>query len=94
MTPASRTRWQMLVRLLSVSLGGYALASLVGAAIAFLLPWCCAWTRADAVLTGSLLGFAFYLAAALWLFNLRRVRVAALVSLAAIGLVYLMPIAQ
>ncbi|KAF1042159.1 MAG: hypothetical protein GAK35_02859 [Herbaspirillum frisingense] len=63
--------WRLALRFLAAGLGGYAWASLAATAIAFAMPWCCGWSRAEGVLTGSLLGFAFYLGAAIWAFSAR-----------------------
>ena len=64
-------RWSIASRVLAAALGGYALAALLSSALALLLPRVSNASRADAVLTASLLSFAVYTVAALWVFHAR-----------------------
>lgn len=64
-------RWSIASRVLAAALGGYALAALLSSALALLLPRISNASRADAVLIASLLSFAVYTVAALWVFHAR-----------------------
>lgn len=64
-------RWSIASRVLAAALGGYALAALLSSALALLLPRVSNASRADAVLIASLLSFAVYTVAALWVFHAR-----------------------
>lgn len=66
MRPASSAA-SIVSRIAAAVLGGYALATISGAAIARFLPL----SRADAVLTAMLCAFAVHAAAALWAFAAR-----------------------
>jgi hypothetical protein len=77
------SRWRqalVLLRVLAAVLGGYVLASVAAMAVAFIMPWCCGWSRAEGVLAGSLLSFAFYLAVVIWVFSARMGSVLALTA--------------
>lgn len=63
---SARYRWMVVSRLLAATVGGYAVASLCGAAIAFGLPLVSALTLADGVVIGTMLGFIVH--AALFVF--------------------------
>ncbi|RAI59704.1 DUF3649 domain-containing protein [Roseicella frigidaeris] len=54
----------VLSRSLAAVLGGYAVAALAATALALWLPT----SRAEAVLTGTMLSFALYAGAVLWVF--------------------------
>lgn len=64
-------RWGVASRVLAAGLGGYALAALGSSALALLLVRASLLARADAVLWSSLLSFALYAVAALWVFSAR-----------------------
>lgn len=86
MTSGLRHRWQVLLRVLVASLGGYAFASLAATAIALMAPWCLGWSRAEGVLTGTLLSFVFYLVAVLWVFSVRSVLLVSMACLTVVSL--------
>lgn len=65
-------RWMVLSRLLAATAGGYVVASLASAAIAFGLPLVCSLTLADGVVIGTMLGFVVH--AALFVFAFSPVR--------------------
>lgn len=65
--PALRYRLGIASRAAAAILGGYALAASVTAAASLLLPL----ARADAVITATLLSFAVYACAVLWVFAAR-----------------------
>lgn len=90
MSTRRRSAGDIVLRLLAASVGGYALASLAGIALAFAMPWCCGWSRAEGVLAGSLLSFIAYLAAALWAFATRSLVVMGGLVVAGIGLLLLL----
>ncbi|TDS82196.1 PepSY-associated TM helix domain-containing protein [Comamonas sp. JUb58] len=75
-TVGLRYRLQVSSRVLAACLGGYAVAGLLAAALAVLLPRFSGLSAAEAVLAASLLGFVFYTVAALWVFSLRSARYA------------------
>jgi len=56
----ARYRWMVVSRLVAGTLGGYAVASLLGAWLAFALPRWFALTLADGVVIGTMLGFAVH----------------------------------
>lgn len=60
-TPA----WSVVARVLLALFGAYVLANLAAIALSLLLPT----TRADAVMTGMLLSYIFWVAAAIWVFS-------------------------
>jgi len=66
-TNASRYRLGVASRALAAIGGGYAVAALATAVLAILLPM----TRADAVLAATMLSFAIYACAAIWVFAAR-----------------------
>lgn len=66
-----RERLGVASRVLAATVGGYALASLVASALAAALPLLTPASRADGVQIASLLSFAFYTAAAIWVFSTR-----------------------
>ena len=68
-TPVSETHYRIgiALRVLAASLGGYVLTALVTALLAHALPA----TRAQAVLTATMLSFAFYAAIVVWVFTVR-----------------------
>lgn len=68
---AAAWRWSIASRVVAAALGGYALAALLSSALALLLPRVSNASRADAVLIASLLSFAVYTVAALWVFHAR-----------------------
>lgn len=72
-TPAAtrRERLGIASRVLAATVGGYALASLAASALAAALPLLTAASRADGVVIASLLSFAFYAVAAIWVFSTR-----------------------
>ena len=60
-------RWQVASRAFAAIVGGYVAANATAAAFARLLPM----PRADAVLTGVLCSFLFYVTAVVWVFSTR-----------------------
>lgn len=56
----ARYRWSVVSRLAAGTLGGYAVASLLGAWLAFALPRWFALTLADGVVIGTMLGFVVH----------------------------------
>lgn len=56
----ARYRWMVVSRLVAGTLGGYAVASLAGACLAFVLPRWFALTLADGVVIGTMLGFVVH----------------------------------
>ena len=67
-------RLAIAARIALAALGGYALAGLASAALALALPM----DRADAASTATMLSFAVYAAAVLWVFGARRLATAAI----------------
>ena len=61
-------RWSVASRALAATVGGYALAALLSAMLALLLPRISDASRADAVLIATLLSFVIYTVVALWVF--------------------------
>ncbi len=62
--------WRLLSLTGAAIFGGYALASAAAIFLGAVLPM----ARAEAVLAGTLLSFAVYTAAIIWVFTVRRVR--------------------
>lgn len=62
------TGWRLVSLIGAALIGGYALATATGILLGSALPM----PRSDAVMTGNLISFAVYTAAALWVFNLRK----------------------
>ncbi|WP_202412639.1 hypothetical protein [Duganella lactea] len=60
---------KVVARLLAAVLGGYALASLCAALLAFALPLAFGLTLADGVVIGSMLGFVVHAAWFVWAFS-------------------------
>jgi len=56
----ARYRWMVVSRLAAGTLGGYAVASLLGAWLAFVLPAWFGITLADGVVIGTMLGFVVH----------------------------------
>ena len=85
-----RARLAVAARVLLAVLGGYALAALATAGLALTLPM----ARAEAVTTATLLSFAIYAGAVVWVFAARRLASAcvglAVPALALGGLVWLL----
>ncbi|MDR6586003.1 hypothetical protein HBH1_00060 [Herbaspirillum sp. BH-1] len=79
-TTGSRSGRELLLRLLVAALGGYAWAALAAVTLSWGLPWCCGWSRAQGVLTGSLSSVVFYLLAVVWAFSTHRLHLALLIS--------------
>lgn len=75
-------RWAVASRVLAAIFGGYLLTSLITALLGFLLPG----PRAEAVLTATMLGFAFYAGIVVWVFSASTATRAWRGLLAAIGL--------
>lgn len=69
--PAPGYRRAIASRVLAAVVGGYGVAGLLSSALAVLLPRLTSASAADGVLLASLLGFAFYTAAAVWVFAAR-----------------------
>lgn len=61
---SSLRRWALLSRVVAALAGGYALAALATVFLSAALPL----QRADAVLTATMLSFALYAAAIIWVF--------------------------
>ena len=70
----ARARLAIAARIALAVFGGYGLAGLATAALALALPM----GRTDAASTATMLSFAVYAAAALWMFAARRLVTAAL----------------
>ncbi len=66
-TPPVSYRLAVTSRVLAAVVGGYLMASLAAVCLALWLPT----SRADAVVTGMMSSFAFYLLAVLWCFACR-----------------------
>ncbi len=58
-------------RVLAAAVGGYALAWLATAVLSLLLPRVSSASRAEAVLTATMLSFALYTVAVIWVFSAR-----------------------
>lgn len=58
-------------RAIAGALGGYALASLVTAVLSLALPLLTGTSRASALLTATMLSFAVYALAVVWVFSAR-----------------------
>lgn len=59
-------------RAIAGALGGYALASLVTAVLSLALPLLTGTSRASALLTATMLSFAVYALAVVWVFSARN----------------------
>ena len=70
-TVSGAYRLGILSRVLAASLGGYALAALLSSVLALALPHVAGVSRANSVLTASLLSFVIYTVIALWVFCAR-----------------------
>lgn len=68
MDPSLRYRLAVASRVVAAIVGGYGLAASATALLSLLLPL----TRADAVITATLLSFTVYTCAALWVFATRN----------------------
>jgi len=68
----ARYRWMVVSRLLAATAGGYAVASLFGALMAFGLPQVSGLTLADGVVIGTMLGFVVH--AGLFVFAFSPIR--------------------
>lgn len=64
-------RFMVASRAIAGALGGYALASLVTAVLSLALPLLTGASCASALLTATLLSFAVYAAAVIWVFSAR-----------------------
>lgn len=64
-------RFMVASRAIAGALGGYALASLVTAVLSLALPLLTGASRASALLTATLLSFAVYAVAVIWVFSAR-----------------------
>lgn len=83
MTVTMMARLQVVLRLLAAIVGGYAVASLAAAALAFALPLLFGLTLADGVVIGSMLGFVLHAGLAVLAFSplpVGRVRLAMLAA--------------
>lgn len=71
--PGSPARYRLMVasRAIAGAFGGYALASLVTAVLSLALPLITGASRASALLTATLLSFAVYALAVVWVFSAR-----------------------
>jgi hypothetical protein len=71
--PGSSARYRLMVasRAVAGALGGYVLASLFTAVLALLLPMLSGASRASALLTATMLSFAVYAGAVVWVFSAR-----------------------
>ena len=67
----ARYRWMVASRILAGAVGGYVLASLFTAVLALLLPRVSDTGAASAVLTATMLSFAVYAGAVVWVFSTR-----------------------
>lgn len=63
----ARYRWQVLSRVLAAIFGGYLFTSLLTVFLALVWPM----PQAEAVVAASLLSFAVYTAAIIWVFSVR-----------------------
>ena len=68
---AARYRWMVASRVLAGAVGGYVLASLCTAVLALLLPRVSDTGPASALLTATMLSFAVYAGAVVWVFSTR-----------------------
>ncbi|WP_233588295.1 iron transporter [Herminiimonas sp. KBW02] len=64
-------RWMIASRVLAASVGAYVLSALSASVLALLLPLIAGVSRAEGVLTGTLLSFVIYTCIALWVFCCR-----------------------
>lgn len=71
--PASPARYRFMVasRAIAGALGGYAVASLVTAVLSLALPLLTGASRASALLSATMLSFAVYAMAVVWVFSAR-----------------------
>lgn len=71
--PGSPARYRLMVasRAIAGALGGYALASLVTAVLSLALPLIAGVSPASALLTATMLSFAVYALAVVWVFSAR-----------------------
>jgi hypothetical protein len=67
--PSVRYRLSVASRVLAAALGGYALASALSVLLALIWPL----PQAQAVLASTMLSFALYAAAVIWVFSVRSV---------------------
>jgi hypothetical protein len=70
-TVSSSYRWMIASRVLAASVGAYILSSLSASVLALLLPLVTGMSRAEGVLTATLLSFVIYTCIALWVFCCR-----------------------
>ncbi len=67
--PSAAYRWSVASRVLAGAIGGYALASALSLLLALIWPL----PKAQAVLASTMLSFALYAAAVIWVFSVRSV---------------------
>ena len=67
----ARAPWPVLSRVLAATVGGYTVTALSMSVLAAMLPWLSPASKADAVLTATLLSFAVYTGLAIWAFSTR-----------------------
>lgn len=68
---SAHQRWSVANRVLAASLGGYLLASLLGAVLALALPRLDPLSRAEGVLLAMLSSFAVHTLIVVWVFSTR-----------------------
>lgn len=83
LSDTARERWQTGFRILVAAFGGYAFAAALATLMALVLPG----ARAETVLAGMLLSFAFYAMAVVWVFGIRNIWLATLAVPVATGLI-------
>lgn len=86
----ARYRLMVLSRLLAATVGGYVVASLFGAVLAFALPLVSGLTLADGVVIGTMLGFVVHAGLFVLAFSPMRAGRVWCVMLAAAGLMAVM----
>jgi len=67
MTSSANYRWSVASRVAAATLGGYGLTSAATVLLALVLPL----SKANAVVTASMLSFALYLLVVIWTFSIR-----------------------
>jgi len=85
---SARYRWEVAGRFVLAGVGGYALTALLSTVLALALPSIAGVSRAEGVLIGSLLSFAFYTLYALWVFATRSARRVWVATVLACALLY------
>lgn len=82
----AKVHWSnVLSRVLAAAVGGYALSAMCAASLSRALPMMMSMDRSEAVLVGTMMSFAIYVAAIIWVFSTSGAR-GAWVGLSAVTL--------